>query len=232
MRLITAADDELYGLASAAGKLGWAAKLVARLEEEHRTEPADSEAACRYALALMAVLPSVGIEFAAHARFTAAVEALGEVLALDQDNWLARYGRARLRALIPSSYGAYSVQMSGELASARDDLNHLLALQAGPARQPYFISTHALAAVIDYLAGEPAPAGRPSLLDELIACPRVQVKLPALGAVLCEPLVTLYAGSAGLERDAIGEVMTALYGDQPAVASARQLHWQPQPATW
>ncbi len=220
MRLITPADDELYGLASAAGKLGWAAKLLARLEDERRADPADAEAAGRHALALMAVLPSIGIEFAAHARLTAAIEALGDVLSLEPDNWLARYGRARLRALIPSSYGAYAVQLSGELASARDDLDYLLDLQARHADQPYFVSTHALAAVIDSLAGD-RPAGRPALLEALAACPLVHARLPALGAVLCEPLATLYAGSAGQERHAIGELMSALYGDQAVVAAVR-----------
>ncbi len=221
MRLITPADDELYGLASAAGKLEWAAKLLTTLEDERLADPTDSEAAGRYALALMAVLPSVGVEFAAHARFTATIEALGDVLSLDPDNWLARYGRARLRTLIPNSYSAYSVQVSGELAAASDDLDYLLDLQAGHAGRPYFVSTHALAAVVDRLAGEPAPAGRPSLLDALAACPRVPARLPALGAVLCEPLVTLHAGSADQERHAIGEVMSALYGDQAVVAAVR-----------
>jgi hypothetical protein len=230
VRLITPADDELYGLASAAGKLGWAAKLLARLEAERQADPADPEAASRYALALMAVLPSVGIEFAAHARFTATIEALGYVLDLDPGNWLARYGRARLRALIPSSYGAYSVQLSGELTSARDDLDYLLDQQAAHSGQPYFVSTHALAAVIDRLAGEPPPPGRPALPDALAACQRVPARLPALGAVLCEPLVTLHAGSAGQEwQHAIGEVMVAIYGDQAAVAVLAPGDYSPPP---
>lgn len=222
MRLITTADDELYGLASAAGKLGRAGKLLARLEEACLADPCDVEAANRYALAQMAVLPSVGVEFAAHARFSATIEALGDVLALDPDSWLARYSRARLRVMIPSSYGAYSVQITGELAYALEDLDHLIASQARCAPQPYFVSAHALAAVIDHLAGTPAPACRPPLLDVLAAGPPVPVRLPALGAVLCEPLATLYAGSAGPERQAIGEAMTVLHGDQAAVAALRR----------
>jgi hypothetical protein len=223
MRLITSADDELYGLASAAGKLGRAGKLLDRLADARRADPSDVEAAGRYALALMAVLPSVGTEFAAHARFTATIEAFGDVLAVEPDHWLARYGRARLRALIPSSYGTYSVQMADELAAARDDLDHLLARQG--TGQPYFVSAHALAAVIDQLAGEPSPPpGRPELRDALAAAPRVRVALPALGAVLCEPLATLYAGAAEPQRSAIADVMTALYGDQAVVVA---LHRQP-----
>jgi hypothetical protein len=220
VRLISPADDELYGLASAAGKLGRAGKLLDRLADACRADPADAEAAGRYALAQMAVLPSIGVEFAAHARFTAAVEAFGDVLSLGPDNWLARYGRARLRALIPSSYGAYSVRMSDDLESARDDVDHLLTRQATLTPQPYFASAYALALVVDQLAGNPAAAGFPALLAALAACPRVPVRWVALGAVLCEPLATLYAGSAGEpQRQAIGELMSAVYGAQPAVAS-------------
>ncbi len=218
MRLITAADDELYGLASAAGKLGRATKLLARLAEASAAAPGDVEAAGRHALALMAVLPSVGIEFAAHARFTATVEALGRVLDLDPDHWLARYSRARLRTLIPSSYGAYSVQVDGDIDAARADLDRLRSRQAQVPPQPYFVSADALGAVLDGLAG--APVGWASLLDALDAAPRVPVRLVALGAVLCEPLATLHAAAEGEPRQLLGEVMSAVYGTQPAVAAA------------
>jgi hypothetical protein len=58
------------------------------------------------------------------------------------------------------------------------------------------------------------------LLDALRTCPRTPIRLVALGAVLCEPLATLYAGSAeGPQRRAIGEVMRAVYGAQPVVES-------------
>jgi hypothetical protein len=219
VRLITPADDELYGLASAAGKLGRADRLLAMLERESRARPDDGEAAARHALALMAVLPSVSFELAAHAPFTAAIEALGAVLAIEPDHWLARYGRARLQVLLPGSYGLDSDRTIDELASARADLDYLIELQSGPVYQPYFVSTHALAAVLDGLSCEPGRADRPSLRDELAACPRINVGLPALGAVLCEPLVTLYTGSSERDRYPIGEVATALYGDQAAVAA-------------
>lgn len=222
MRLITPADDELYGLASAAGKLGRADRLLAMLESESAARPDDAEAAGRYALAMMAVLPSVSFELAAHAPFTAAVEALGAVLAIEPDHWLARYGRARLQVLMPGNYGLDSDRTADELASARADLDYLIELQSGPAYRPYFVSTHALAAVLDGLSGESGRLDRPSLLDELAACPRVSVGLPALGAVLCEPLVTLYTGSAERERHLIGDVASALYGDQAAVSALRR----------
>jgi hypothetical protein len=222
VRLITPADDELYGLASAAGKLGRADRLLAMLEGESAARPDDGEAAGRYALAMMAVLPSVSFELAAHAPFTAAIDALGAVLAIEPDHWLARYGRARLRALTPGGYSLDSVGSGDELTSARSDLDYLIELQSRPVYQPYFVSSHALAAVLDGLLGESGRLHRLFLLDELAACPRVNVRLPALGAVLCEPLVTLYTGSAERERHLIGDVASALYGDQAAVAALRR----------
>lgn len=226
MRLIARADDELYGLASVAAKLGRTGRLLDRLGEAHSVRPDDAEAAFAYALARMAMLPVVGAEFEAHAGLTALVEAFGQVLAIEPGHWLARYGRARLRALIPSSYGAFTVQVSGELANAARDLDDLLAYQAGTRWQPYFASGHALAAVVGHLSGD---TGRCAAhLAVLLECPAAPVGLAALGALLCEPLVTLYATSAGPDRQRVGPLMAELYGDQPAVA--RALGRLPQPA--
>jgi hypothetical protein len=222
VRPITTTDDELYGLASAAGKLGRADKLLARLEATCQADPADSAAAGRYALAMMAVLPSLGNGGAAHARFTATIDAFGDALALDPELWLARYGRARLRTLIPSTYSVYSVQLTAELDRARDDVDHLIAGQAAdPEPRPYFASAHALGAVINHLAGETTPTVHPDLLHALAGYPLEPVRFPALGAVLCEPLATLYATCADARRPAIGEVMTALYGEQAAVGAVQ-----------
>lgn len=218
MRLITEADDELYGLSSAAGKLGPATKLLARLADAAKSAPTDVEAATRSALAQMAVLPGISNDFAAHARLTATVEALGEVLALEPDHWLARYSRVRLQALLPNRYGAAHIHSSGELGTAREDLAYLVALQAGAPPQPYFLSTYALATVIEHLAGGPVS---PTLNDLLSTWPRTPVRLPALGAVLCEPLATLYARSAEPSRTVLGEVMASQYGGQAAVTAVR-----------
>ncbi|GIG56159.1 hypothetical protein Lfu02_05310 [Longispora fulva] len=209
MRLITRADDELYGLVSVAAKLGRADKVLDRLGEARLASPDDPEAAFAHALARMATLPSIQVGFEAHAEFTEVIDAFGQVLDREPRHWLARYGRARLRALIPSSYGAFTVQVSSELTHAAGDLDLLREHQAGVASQPYFASCHALAVVVDQLSG------RLPDLSALRACAPVPVGLPALGAILCEPLVTLHAAGVGPE---VGELLRGLYGDQPAVA--------------
>lgn len=220
MRLVTAQDDQLYGLAYTAARLGKADELLARFERAHQDDPGDAEAACRYALALMATLSTVGASFEAHARFTFAIEAFERALAAAPDYWLAAYGLARLRALIPSGYGTVPTSGTNLLAEARSGLADLLDRQRAVPYQPYFASTVALAAVVDHLAGEPDPVRWTERMAALAACPRLPVGLPHLGAVLCEPLITLYAECSEPDRSAVGEVMTALYGDHPAVAAA------------
>ena len=224
MRLITRADDELYSLINTAGKLGRAAKILARLESERDGARNDPEAAGRYALALMGALPGMGSGLDAQARFTDAIQAFGRVLALDPDHWLARYGRARLRTLVPSSYGSYAVQTERELALAGEDLRYLIDLQAQLPAQAYFASTHAAALLVERLAGAQDPDALGRLAQVLRGCPLEPVRLPALGAVLCEPLATIYA-SGGEERDreTIGTTLVTLYGDQAAAESARRV---------
>jgi hypothetical protein len=226
MRLIARADDELYGLASVAAKLGRTGKLLDRLGEAHRSRPDDPEPAFAHALAQMAMLPSIGVEFEAHARFGEIIDAFGQVLAIEPRHWLARYSRARLRALIPSSYGAFTAEVSGELTGAAEDLDDLLAYQAEVEWMPYFASSHALAAMVGHLSG--ATDRCAAHLAELWKCPPVRVGLPVLGALLCEPLVTLYATSVEPDRQRLGDLMTALYGNQPVVIGA--LARQPQPS--
>jgi hypothetical protein len=46
--------------------------------------------------------------------------------------------------------------------------------------------------------------------------------LPALGSILCEPLVTLYLGADGELRDEIGAVLFAVYSGQAAVDALRR----------
>lgn len=110
VRLITRADDELYSLINTAGKFGRAAKILTTLERECTAAPDDVEVLGRLALAQMAALVGMAGDMGAHAIVTEAIESCGRVLALDPDHWFARYARARLRTLAPSSYGSYTVQ--------------------------------------------------------------------------------------------------------------------------
>jgi tetratricopeptide (TPR) repeat protein len=225
VRLIARADDELYGLASVSAKLGRIAPLLERLDRA-RSDPADAESSFAFGLAQMAMLNSLPGEFDAHSRFSETIDAFGQVLAVEPRHWLARYGRARLRALIPSSYGNFTVQISSQLDSAAQDLEELLAYQAELEWQPYFASCYALAAVVGYLSGDSARCAEQ--LAELLRCPPTPVGLPSLGALLCEPLVTLHATCLEPDRPLLGQLMAALYGNQSAVRQA--LARQPQPA--
>jgi hypothetical protein len=225
VRLITPADEEIFQTVSLAGKLGRAAPVLEKFERRYHADPGDPDAAFGYALALTAALPSVTTDFEIHAAFGATIEVLGEVVSAVPDHWLARYCRARLRALVPSSYSVFTIHTESELAKAAADLNELLAAQSGQPARPYFASPCVLAAVVRCSAEETGtPVGdgpdRAELLAAAAGQPRARVPYPALGAMLCEPFIALHDRSTGSERDLAGDLMATMFPDQVAVKQA------------
>jgi len=225
VRLITSADEELFLTASVAGKLGRTRPLVERLQERYDAAPHEPEAAFEYALALTAALPSITSDFEVHAAFGTIVEILGGVVDAAPDHWLARYCRARLRALVPTSYSVFTIYTESELSKAAVDVGDLVRRQSGQPWVSYFASTHLLAAFIQRMADEsgtavdlPMPAAE--LVGAVTGRPHRPVAFPALGAMLCEPFVALYDLWDGPQRARLGEVMAALFPGQPAVERA------------
>ena len=225
MRLITSADEELFLTASVAGKLGRTRPLVERLQERYDAAPHEPEAAFEYALALTAALPSITSDFEVHAAFGTIVEMLGGVVDAAPDHWLARYCRARLRALVPTSYSVFTIYTESELSKAAVDIGDLVLRQSRQRWMPYFASTHLLAAFIQRMADESGTTVDPplpvaDLLDAVTGRPHHPVAFPALGAMLCEPFVALHDLWDGPRRARLGEVMAALFPGQPAVERA------------
>jgi hypothetical protein len=157
MRLIMGEDDELFVAVSMASRLGRAERLLERMEEHCRKDPEDPEAAFRYALGLLAVLPATGSELAAYGRFGAAADALTRVVAAVPDHWLARFLRIRLRCLLAAQREALREPAETELSAADTEVDQLIDLQSRGEWQPYFASTYLLAA---RLAAWPARPGR------------------------------------------------------------------------
>ena len=225
MRLITPADEEIFQTVSLAGKLGRTAPVLAQFERRYNADPGDPDAAFPYALALTAALPSVTTDFEIHAAFGATIEVLGEVVAASPEHWPARYCRARLRALVPSSYSVFAIHTESELAKAAADLNVLVAQQSGRPPRSYFACPYVLAVVVRSSAEESGtPVGDgpdgAELLAAAAALPRTPVPYQALGAMLCEPFIALYDRSTGAERELAGELMRTLFPDQAAVKRA------------
>jgi len=225
VRLITPADEEIFQTVSLAGKLGRTAPVLAQFERRYNADPGDPDAAFPYALALTAALPSVTTDFEIHAAFGATIEVLGEVVTASPDHWLARYCRARLRALVPSSYSVFAIHTESELAKAAADLNELVAQQSEQPARSYFAGPYVLAAVVRWSAeesGTPVADGPGSaeLLAGAAGQPRTRVPYQALGAMLCEPFIALYDRSTGPERELAAELMAAMFPDQAAVKRA------------
>jgi hypothetical protein len=202
MRLIEAADDELFEAVSLAAKLGRADNLLERLERRHYERPDDSRAAFSYALALLAVLPTTGSEIEVHGRFGAAADALDAVVAAVPEHWLARYLRIRLRCLLVTGGVTLQTVADEELKQANAELDELIDLQSQTGWQPYFSSTLLLAA---RLAAFPGQTGRsPEQVTELLAQadrhPMPQLPFRALGMLLREPVTGAHGLAAEPER--------------------------------
>src|SRR3954447_7697186 len=187
MRLITTADENLYQAVFLAVKFGRAGKLVDRFQLAYEDHWDDPEVSFEYALALMATLHNIRTDADGHRTYNVAMETLGDVLSSAPDHWLARYSRARLRALVPTGFSIYKIFVDHERNMANEDLNLLAEYQAAVPWQPYFACTSMqLAFVASQTEDWPTVHGHIEAARERTAAP---VRLPALGSMLCEPFL-------------------------------------------
>jgi hypothetical protein len=218
MRLITTTDDELYEAVRVAVRLGRAKPLVDRLNERYQEGWDDPDVSFHYALAVMATLHTVQSDVEGHRCYNATMEALGDVLSAAPDHWLARYCRARLRALVPTGFSAYTMFVEHERTMANEDLKELAARQSGVPWQPYFAATHLQQAFVASQAEDwPAVV---ELIDQAGAHPPAAVGFRALGAMLCEPFLALYHVVDLDRREVVGGLMAAMFPNQAAVTAA------------
>jgi hypothetical protein len=199
MRLIEAADAELFEAMSLAGRMGRAARMLERLDERYRRDPDDPEAAFRYALGALATLPTAASELEVYGRFGGVVESLDRTVSAVPEHWLARYLRIRLRCLSMASHSA----SEPEFASVEDEIDALITLQEEAQWQPYFAAAFVLAS---RLAEWPGRARDSSRVVRLRAAAQREaghpLPFPALAAVLSDPFAAGYAPVAAPERHA------------------------------
>lgn len=218
MRLITQADEDLFHTVTVATKLGRSKGIIDRLSARYADEWDNAEAAFPYALAMVAVLQASGTDFEKHAGYTEVTETLGDVLYAEPDHWLARYCRTRIRALIPTSYSVYRNYVQGERGKAVRDADELIERQSRVPAQPYFAAAYLLAA---RMAENREDTDRvEQLISQAAAGPAEPIAFPALAAMLCEPFVACYTEPSTPARALVGELMSALFPDVPAVRKA------------
>ncbi|MDX2545370.1 hypothetical protein ACOT81_13060 [Streptomyces sp. WI04-05B] len=197
MRLIEAADAELFEAMSLADRMGRAARMLERLEEQYYKNPDDPDAALRYALGLLATLPTAGSEIETWGRIGGVTEALDQVVAAVPDHWLARYLRARLRCLALAGKDPSEDELGG-VAAAVDEL---IELQSRTGGQPYFVAAFVLAS---RLAEWPGRSRDPDRVARLRAEVRRGGGRPmpfrSLATVLNDPFAAGYAPVAAPER--------------------------------
>jgi hypothetical protein len=156
------------------------------------------------------------------------METLGDVLSSAPDHWLARYSRARLRALVPTGFSIYKIFVDHERNMANEDLQLLAEEQSAQPWQPYFASTHMqLAFVASQTEDWPAVHGH---IEAAGQQPPVPIRLPALGSMLCEPFLAVHGVVDAADRTAVGDLMAGLFPDQPAVVAA--LHQPTRTGAW
>lgn len=228
MRLITTADDNLYQAVFVAAKFGRAGKLVDRFQQASEDQWDNAEISFEYALALMATLHTIRSDVDGHQAYHVAMESLGDVLSSAPDHWLARYSRARLRALVPTGFSVYKMFVDHERTMANEDLHRLAECQSAEPWQPYFASTYLLLAFVASHTGDwPAVHGH---IEAARAQPAAPVGLAALGAMLCEPFLALHGIVDAADQAAVADLMRTLFPDQPAVTAA--LHQPTGTGAW
>ena len=197
MRLIEAADAELFEAVGLAARIGRAERMLDRLEDGWSKNPDDPDAAFRYALALLATLPTGGSEIEVYGRFGAVTEALDRVVDAVPGHWPARYLRIRLSCLLLLGHDA----TAAELERTERELDALIDLQSQAGPQPYFAATLILAVRLAEWPGRSRDADRVAGLRAALAGdPGRPLPFRALAAVLGDPFVAGYAPTPVPER--------------------------------
>lgn len=217
MHLIAAEEEELYQTLSLAGRMGKSQLVKKRLEQRYEEAWANPQASFPYALALTAELQDPRPRLEKHLVYGSAIEVLDDVI-YAEDHWLARYLRARLRALIPRGYRDFTVYVDSERRKGQKELYELIDRQSKVQWQPYFASTYLLAAARACTETAEREAGR--LIAEAKAHPARPVPFHALGSLLCEPFLTVLEQVSGMQRQAVARLMSELFPDQQAVGLA------------
>ncbi|WP_432994635.1 hypothetical protein [Dactylosporangium sp. CA-233914] len=217
MRLFNDGDERLFHAVTVAVRLGRSAKLVKALAADYDEYWDDPEAGFKYALALVAAMQAGGTEQRNHDRYAKSLEALDDVLDGMPEHWPARYCRVRHRVLVRTGYGRYQEYAGDDRDKVAEDLASLLhGQQQDQPWQPYFTAAAMLAA--QFHAGQGDQAQAAALIDDAAGRPRAPIPYPALGAILVDPFLTLFHGSAPPpQRATVGAVMAALFPANPAV---------------
>lgn len=216
MRLITTADDVLLESANVAAKLAVGNHLLDHLYDRYEASQFDGEAGFRLALAQVAALGSATNDLQRHQVFSEVTEILSATLEDMPDHWPARYLRARLRALVPPTYGDVVVYLGAERQRAARDLDTLLHQQRSTTAQSYFSATYLLRAHTALVAGDDEHALALIREAHVDTC-RQPITFPSFTALLREPfrhaIGHLTASSRTVELAMVNDLQRALFAD-------------------
>jgi hypothetical protein len=217
---ITKADDDLFGTAVLATRLGRAGPLIEHLRKRYHDEWDDPMAGVPFALAMFALVQSGRTEISAEFNFTDIIETFGDLLYDEPNHWLGRYLRIHARTLLPTD-GEYQNYMVAERVRAAEDVQELIDRQSRTAWQPWFTCTYITAA---RLAWQTNPADLDAIAGLVTAAaelPCAPVRFPSLGSVLCSSFFLYYDQPELPERDTVGALMGLIFPDHLTVKRER-----------
>lgn len=216
---ITRADEELFGTALMAARLGRVRGIVAQLRKRYEQEWDDPQAGFPYALALVAILMS-GRDDHQEFDYTEVVETLSDLLYQEPDHWLGRFLRIHTRTLLPTQTDEYPAYIAAERTRAAEDAAELITRQARSDWQPWYACAYLLSARLAW-EGERDADRAAGLVAAAAAHPASPIVFPSLGGIMCEAFVWYYSEPGAPDREAVGRLMDALFPAQPAARRLR-----------
>lgn len=217
---VTAADEQLFGTALMASRMGRVRPILAKLRKRYEEEWDNPQAGFPYALAMVGLLMSGREDRLQEFDYTEVVETLSDLLYHEPDHWLGRFLRIQTRTLLPTEADEYKAYITAERTRAAEDAEELIARQAESDWRPWYACAYLLAARLEWEGGRDVDkvAG---LITAAAAHPSPPVPFPSLGGIMCEAFVWYYVEPDVPERETAGRLMDALFPGQPAARRVR-----------
>jgi hypothetical protein len=217
---ITREDEQLFGAALMAAKMGRIRPILAKLRKRYEEEWDNPQAGYPYALAMVGLLMSGREDRLEDFDYTEVVETLSDLLYHEPDHWLGRFLRIQTRTLLPTDADEYQQYIAAERTRAAEDAAELIARQADSDWQPWYACAYLLAARLEW-EGERDVAKVGELITAAAAHPATPVPFGSLGGVMCEAFAWYYVEPGVPELETAGTLMDALFPGQPVARRVR-----------
>lgn len=217
---ITRADEELFSTLIMAARLGRVERIISHLAERYEKEWDNPVAGFPYALSMLAALQSGRADLQEHFDYTEIVETLSDLLYNQPDHWLGRYLRIHVRMMLPTDAEEHRGYIAAERARAAEDAAELIEQQDSAVWQPWFASTHLVAARFVW-ESERDPERVAALVSAAATRTVEPMGFHSLGSIAREAFLWYHHESGLPHQDTVAAMMGTLFPDQPSVRRIR-----------